>query len=114
MNDVPAVTWIAPLAAFLTLFGVVVAALFAGYRRDRNRHETLRVLIEKGAPLPPEMLSVPKGSDLRRGVVLLAAGLGLTIFLLAFPVRPGLWAAGVVPGLIGIGYLLVWRLEHGR
>ena len=113
-SAVPAIAWIVPLAAFTTLFALVAAVLYAGFRRDRNRHETLRAMIEKGAAIPPELLVPPKGSDLRRGIVLLGAGAGLSIFFLALQVQPGLWALGSIPALIGIGYLLVWRLERGR
>jgi len=112
--DVPAVSWIVPLAAFTSLFAIVSAVLYAGFRRDRVRHETLRVMIEKGSAIPPELLVPPSGSDLRRGIVLLGAGLGLSVFFLAFPLQRGLWATGAVPALVGLGFLIVWRLERRR
>ena len=51
-------------------------------------------------------------SDMRRGVVLVMIGLGLILFLGAVNEwEGGAWAIGVIPFLIGVGYLLVWKLE---
>jgi hypothetical protein len=112
MPDVPAVAWLVPLFAFLTLIAIVGLVLYAGARRDRTRHETIRAMIDKGTPIPQELLVPPKRSDLRRGIVLVAAGLGLSVFFLAFPVQAGLWAVGSIPALVGLGYLVAWRLER--
>ena len=39
-------------------------------------------------------------------------GIGLMVFLAAVnDGEGGAWAVGVIPFLIGIGYLLVWKLE---
>jgi hypothetical protein len=49
---------------------------------------------------------------MRRGVVLMMIGLGLVIFLGAVnDWESGSWAIGILPFLIGLGYLLVWKLE---
>ena len=96
----------APLAAI----GLV---LWYKSRRTRLIHETALKLAEKGQPVPPEMFvgADEPFSDLRRGVVLvgLALGLGLFMFQLGKP-----WAVGLIPLFMGLGYLVVWKLESGK
>jgi hypothetical protein len=49
---------------------------------------------------------------MRRGVVLAMVGLGLMTFLGAVnDWEGGAWSIGLIPFLIGAGYLLVWKLE---
>jgi hypothetical protein len=72
--------------------------------------------VEKGQPVPEALLNPPphvrKRSDMRRGVVLVMIGAGLMIFLAAVNEgEGGAWAVGVIPFLIGLGYLFVWKLE---
>ena len=79
-------------------------------------HKTIRMMVEKGQPVPAALLNPPqavrKRSDMRRGVVLVMIGLGLMVFLAAVnDGEGGSWALGVIPFLIGAGYLLVWKLE---
>jgi hypothetical protein len=52
---------------------------------------------------------------MRRGVVLGMVGIGLMLFFGAVNGwEGGSWAIGVIPALIGAGYLLVWKLEGGQ
>jgi hypothetical protein len=79
-------------------------------------HRTIRLMVEKGQPVPPALLAPPPSvrqrSDMRRGVVLVMVGLGLMLFLGAVNEwEGGAWAVGIIPFLIGAGYLLVWKLE---
>ena len=107
-----------PPAELLVLFSAVsfLAWLFAGYRKERQRHETVRLMVEKGAEIPSGLIAPPpkRPSDLRRGIILSMAGLGLTVFLAVLPDARGAWAAGLTLLLIGVGHLLVWRLQGGR
>ena len=49
---------------------------------------------------------------MRRGVVLMMVGIGLVVFLGAMnDWEGGSWSIGIIPLLIGVGYLLVWKLE---
>jgi hypothetical protein len=49
---------------------------------------------------------------MRRGVVLMAIGLGIMVFFGAVSGwSEGVWALGMIPFLIGAGYLTVWKLE---
>lgn len=107
-----------PVAVFGFTALVIFVIVFFRFRGERVRHETLRAMVEKGAEIPPELLVPPvaakKHADLRRGLVLLGAGLGLIGFLLVSgdPDMPrGVWGVGLIPTLIGAGYLLVWWLD---
>jgi hypothetical protein len=115
--------WAVPIVAivFMTIFGapvlIVAVIMYFGFSRNRMMHRTIRLMVEKGQPVPPALLSpapaaVRQRSDMRRGVVLVMIGLGLMLFFGAVnDWEGGAWAIGVVPFLIGLGYLLVWKLE---
>jgi hypothetical protein len=105
---------------FTTLFGapvmVVAAVMFFSYLKSRSLHRTVRTMVEKGQEVPAALFAPPPviraRSDLRRGVVLLMVGLGLMIFFGAVnDWEGGVWSLGVIPFVIGLGYLLVWKLE---
>jgi hypothetical protein len=119
-DDVP---WIAipiVLIVFLTIFGLPVAIvgliMYFSFSKSRNMHKTVRMMVEKGQPVPEALLNPPpvvrKRSDLRRGVTLLMVGAGLMVFFGACnDWEGGAWSLGIIPFLIGLGYLLVWRLD---
>jgi hypothetical protein len=108
---------------FSTLFGapvlVVAAIMFFSYLKSRSLHRTVREMVAKGQEVPAALFAPPPivkaRSDLRRGVVLLMVGLGLMIFFGAVnDWDGGVWSLGVIPFVIGLGYLLVWKLEGRR
>jgi hypothetical protein len=118
----------------------VAAAIIApGYFRHRDRaqmQETLRVGLEKGQPVPAELISAMQNSvvtttvstperDLRRAIIFITVGLGLCAL------GYGLWrgimvydddgayitgwcvaGVGFIPGLIGIAYLILWAMKR--
>ncbi|MBA3881399.1 MAG: hypothetical protein H0X73_01530 [Chthoniobacterales bacterium] len=106
---------------FTTLFGapvlVVGLIMFFSYWKARSLHRTVRLMVEKGQPVPEALFATPHSpararSDVRRGVVLMMIGVGLMVFFGAVnDWDGGAWAIGIIPFLIGAGYLLVWKLE---
>ena len=109
---------------FTTLFGapvmVVAAIMFFSYLKIAApciaRSATM---VEKGQEVPAALFAPPPvvkaRSDMRRGVVLVMVGFGLMIFFGAVnDWEGGAWALGIIPFLIGLGYLLVWKLEGRR
>lgn len=105
---------------FSTLFGapvlIVAAIMFFSYLRSRSLHRTVRDMVAKGQPVPPALFAPPAAirarSDMRRGVVLVMIGFGLMIFFGAVnDWDGGAWAIGIIPFLIGVGHLIVWKLE---
>ena len=109
---------------FLTIFGapvlIVAVIMYFGFSKNRMMHRTVRMMVEKGQPVPPALLAPPppavrQRSDMRRGVVLVMVGVGVMLFFAAVnDWEGGSWAIGVIPFVIGLGYLLVWKLEGGR
>ena len=107
---------VVPLALFTTILLVVISTLVIRYRRHAQIQETLRLMIEKGAEIPPELLTPPVSqySDLRRGLILIGAGLSLSILIaLVEGFGDGSWAVGLVPAFIGAAYLIIWRYSQG-
>jgi hypothetical protein len=106
---------------FMTLFGapvlIVAVIMYFGFSKNRMMHRTIRMMVEKGQPVPAALLAPPppavrQRSDMRRGVVLVMVGLGVMLFFGAVNEwEGGAWAIGIIPFLIGLGYLLVWKLE---
>jgi hypothetical protein len=106
-----------PIISVLTVFGapVAVVALFVFLRHRRNRmlHETLRAMVEKGVPIPPELIARggmapavigevrPGYRDLRWGLVLVALGGGLFIVAGKF---------AFIPLFIGVALIAVWAI----
>ncbi len=109
---------------FLSIFGapvaiVVMIGIFS-IIATRMRQRTIRMMVEKGQPVPAELLApatrgIRRRSDVRRGVVWTMVGLGLMIWLAAVnDWEGGAWSFGLIPFLIGLGYLIVWKLENKK
>jgi hypothetical protein len=119
-NEIPGI--VVPIVAItlLTVFGapvlIVGLILYFSFSRQRALHRTVRMMVEKGQPVPEALLNPPPAqrqrSDLRRGVVLTMIGIGLVAFFgAASEWEGGAWTLGLIPFLIGVGYLLVWKLD---
>jgi hypothetical protein len=109
-----------PIISILAVFGMPVAIvgiiLFVRHRRNRMLHETIRAMVEKGVPIPPELISgggAALGStppparrgdnDLRGGLILIAVGVGVMMIA-------GKW--GAIPLLIGVAMIVAWLIGH--
>ncbi len=113
---IPLVVLISCVAFFGTPVAVVATIMYFSFSKSRAMHKTVRMMVEKGQPVPESLLNPPpvvrQRSDLRRGVVLLMIGAGLIVFLGAInDWDGGVWSIGIIPFMIGLGYLLVWKLD---
>src|ERR1700686_3807891 len=92
-----------PIVGMLVSFGLpvmlVAIILYYKHRRQRMAHDTIVTLAEKGLPIPP---------GLRGGLVLVALGIALGIFLREVH---GPWSIGLIPGLMGVALLIAWKIE---
>ena len=95
------------------LGGILMCGLF---RQQRNKmmQETVRLMLEKGAPVTPEIITALKSKDRARsgvdpfgylawGLILVAVGSGLLMMCVR---------AGWIVILIGAAYLIFWVVER--
>lgn len=113
---------IVPTVTMLVIGGTIALITYYRFRRRREVQETIRVAIEKGQELPTEFLETisspkdrpKKDQDLRRGIVLIAVGVGIGAFGILIgeedAVRP-LMGIGSIPFLIGLALTALWALR---
>ncbi len=108
---------------FLAIFGmpvlIVATILYFSFSKNRAMHKTVRLMVEKGQPVPESLLNPPpvvrQRSDLRRGIKWALVGLGVMIFFGACnDWEGGAWSLGIIPFLIGVGYIIFWRLDISK
>jgi hypothetical protein len=92
---------------------IVISAIRFRHATSRHRLELARRMVEKGLEPPPELVGSNTGSDLRRGLVLVFTGLGL-LFASLLGAGETLSPAGLIPGFIGVGYLISHRFAVRR
>ena len=110
-----------PFFVMLAPVLVVLIVLRYRYQQNRARYQTLLALAEKGVALPPQLLTESQAPycERRRALVLIGGGLGLMVMVLALPGQldeghsvGSLWGLGLLPLMIGLGYLASWWLNH--
>lgn len=91
------------------------------YQQTQARYQMLLQLADKGVELPAELLVEPNVvySERRRALILIGAGIGLMTTFLALPGEldngrsiGSLWGLGLLPLMIGLGYLASWWLNR--
>ena len=103
-----------PVVAILMPLGLALIALNFAWKYQERTHKTIVDLLEKGLPVPRELLRAPQraGSALMRALTLVGVGVGVSAFLGAmFHFDHGLWAAGLIPLAIGVAQLIALKLE---
>ena len=109
---------IVPTVMFACLAFVFGLLFWFRYRARREMQETLRVALDKGQDLTPEIidrLGHPKAApdkDLRLGVIWLAVAVGLVLIGFAVPdhggdALRGLLAGAAFPFAIGVAYMIL-------
>ncbi|AQR62197.1 hypothetical protein BZG35_11490 [Brevundimonas sp. LM2] len=111
-----------PLAPFIMVIAIVVVPAFLRSRERREMQATLRTAIDKGQPLPPEVIEAlskdgvkapaTAARDLRVGVILLAVSIGIAImgYGVSFEEMDALYPiAGLaaIPGMIGLAFIVL-------
>ena len=109
-----------PIVMFFVI-GIVVMSYY--YWNNKNRQavmETVQKAIETGSEFDTELLdrlgaaANPRLRDFRRGVVFLSlgiAGLLCSMFFDIPEVVNGIRAGSVFPLMLGLGFLLVWKMN---
>jgi len=99
------------------LFGGVmgIAGMYFHHQRQKLWHDTARIALEKGQPIPPRDgdyeddekspgIKSRANHDVRGGLVLIAVGAGLWLTLSG--IAGNLRYVGAIPGFIGVALLL--------
>ncbi|GAW40249.1 hypothetical protein SH203_00646 [Brevundimonas sp. SH203] len=105
-----------PLFAIFAVFGTITAIVFGPsylkYREKRDMQVTVRQAVDKGLELPPELLdamtkdverSLPsRTKDIRKGVLSLAAGVGIAGFGIVVEGATHVWGGNGAGAMLGI------------
>lgn len=111
-----------PLAGIVMIIAIVLGPVYLKSKERRDMQASLRASIEKGQQLPPDVIEAltrqnirpvaTASRDLRLGVIMLAAalGIGLTFGILGYNYDEdilgfGAWAA--IPGTIGLAFIIL-------
>ena len=111
--------WI-PIAMFAAIALIFFLVLYFKHRNRAEMQQTVRLALEKGTELTPDIINrlgepePSKNRDLRAGLIwtALAAGLVLCGFAVPDPsghALRGCLAGAAFPFAIGVAYLIMWR-----
>lgn len=109
-----------PIVMFIMLGIVIIGYFYWNHKNRLSIMDTVQKAIDTGKELTPELLVQlgaavdPKIRDMRRGIVFLSlgiAGLLCSLFFSDPEVINGIRAATVFPLMLGVGFLIVWKLN---
>ncbi|MEM9939605.1 MAG: DUF6249 domain-containing protein [Pseudomonadota bacterium] len=114
-----------PIFLFASIVAVIWLFSHYNYKKRATAHETLRLAVDKGQELSPELVermsffNDPVKSDLRRGVLLVGFGLAIISLGLLIPTDEpeafrGMLGVSSFPIILGFAYLGLWRFGHDR
>ena len=109
-----------PIALFASIALIFFIVLHFKYRSRAEMQQTVRLALEKGTELTPEIINrlgdpePSKNKDLRAGLIWMALAVGLALcgFLVPDPsghALRGCLAGAAFPFAIGVAYLIMWR-----
>lgn len=113
-----------PLAPFIMVVAIIAIPAWLKSRDRREMQKTLRAAIDKGQPLPTEIIEAMSkegarppstaGRDMRIGVIWLAVALGVTMLGWAASYADGdneifymLGGLAAIPGFIGLAFIVL-------
>lgn len=129
MDEIVAI--IAIVSTFGTIAAICVLPSYFKHRSQKDMQKTVRAAIGEGQSLPAELIEVmtrdvkkglpSKSRDIRRGVLWIAAGVGLALMGQftsleigvdnSVPLNNGLLGVACVPFVFGIAYLILSRFN---
>ncbi len=123
-------------APFLMVVAIVVWPKIIRAREQAEMQATVRAALEKGQPLPPELIeamtrTVPaeplkrpssRARDIRQGIIWLAVGIGIALFSVvsdwgwggAWSANQSLLGIATIPATVGAAFLVLGLLNKNR
>ena len=111
--------WI-PIVLFIVTGFCTIAFLYFNHKNRGAIMETVQKSMDTGSDMTPDLLAKlgaainPKARDMRRGIVLFSIGIAClmcSMFFTDAEVVSGIRAGSMFPLMMGIGFLLVWKLN---
>ena len=111
--------WV-PIVLFIVTGFCTMGFFYFNHKNRGAIMETVQKSMDTGSDLTPDLLAKlgaainPKVRDMRRGVVLLSIGIACVLCSMFFTdteVVSGIRAGGMFPLMMGMGFLLVWKLN---
>lgn len=119
-----------PIAFFAMIAAIIIVPKYLQSQERQKLQDTLRAAIEKGQPLPPEVVTAmtsdvkvrPKPSpqrDLRVGVVWMGVAVGLAAMGLAISFEDAdvlypMLGVAAFPGFIGLAFIVISFFGRGQ
>ncbi len=122
---------VAPIFLFAMIGAIVIVPKWFRTREREALQATLRAAIEKGQPLPPEVIDaisrdarpIPSaGRDLRTGIVLICVAAAFATLGIAggyysdgdYDATGWLIGVGAFPGFVGVAFLIMALVNRGK
>jgi hypothetical protein len=122
-----------PIAFFGMIAAIVIVPTYLKSKERKEMQATLRSAIEKGQPLPTEVIEAlskdnikPRPTaarDLRIGVILLAVSIGVGLFGYAFNFVGGfeeskavapIIGMAAIPGMVGLAFIILSAFNKNK
>jgi hypothetical protein len=119
-----------PIMFFAMIAAIVIVPTWLKSKERREMQATLRASLDKGQPLPPEVIDAltrqtvkppaSAGRDLRTGVILLSLSLGIaaTFSFIGLKFAEdeawGFGAFAAIPGFIGLAFIILSFFNKNR
>ena len=110
-----------PIAMFAAIALIFFIVLYFRQRSRADMQQTIRLALERGTELTPELINrlgasaePSKNKDLRLGLIWMSLAVGLALCGLAVPdpsgyALRGCLAGAAFPFAIGLAYVIMWR-----
>lgn len=106
------------IAPFLFVVAIILISARNKDIESKRRYDLYMKSLEMGQSIPENFFEEPKKnkpSNLKRGIIALMVGLAFGIFLLIRQDNSvGFMLAALIPGFVGVGYILVHFLEKQK
>ena len=97
----------------MLLFIVLLISLpfYFNLKKTQSFHKMIKGFTDQGQEIPQEFLTGESRtkSDFHKSIVLISSGIAILLALLVLMNHSRIWAVGIIPFVIGIGYYIAYR-----